>query len=219
MDAVTPSESRLRALLDATMAIGSELSLRVAPPTSRDDCGRAHRRPLCRARRDRSDRPGAGALPDVRRRRGDASRRSASFPRGQGDSRRADRRGDAAAPARPARRSAFGRLSAEPPADAHVPRRADHAARGRLRQLLLDREGRRRGLHRRGPGDRRRSSPDRRRSRSRTPGSTRPRASGRSSSSRSTRSATRSRPRPTSDGCSTSSRGVCVSCSTRDSLR
>ena len=41
----------------------------------------------------------------------------------------------------------------------HVPRRADPAARRRLRQPLPDREGRRRRLHRGGPGARRRCSP------------------------------------------------------------
>ena len=90
-------------------------------------------------------------------------------------------------------------------ADAQLPRRPGPAARRRLRQPLPHREAGRRGLHRRGRGARRRCSPARLRSRSRTPASTRRRPAGRASSSRWKRSGTRSPPRPTSTGCSISS--------------
>ena len=112
---------------------------------------RADRRPVRGARRDRSLRAHARALPDHRDRRRDAraDRRPAARPR---DPRRADPRRARAAPARPDRRPARGRLSAAPPADAVVPRRADRAPRGRLREPVPDREGGRAGLHERGRG-------------------------------------------------------------------
>ncbi len=75
-------------------------------------------------------------------------------------------------------------IPARAPADAVVPRRADHAAGHRVRKPVPDGEGRR---ARRSPRSTRRSSacsPRRPRSRSRTPGSTRRRGSGRGSSSR-----------------------------------
>src|SRR5207249_10815580 len=46
------------------------------------------------------------------------------------------------------------RLSSWPPADAHLPWRPDSPARRRLREPLLDREGRRWGFHRGGRGAR-----------------------------------------------------------------
>ena len=64
----------------------------------------------------------------------------------------ADRRCQAAAPRRPRGRSSLGRLPAEPSTDALVPRRPDPLARSCLRQPVLDREGGRRPVHGRGRG-------------------------------------------------------------------
>ena len=148
-----PQEHRLRALFDASIALTSELSLDGAAAAARRDGRRADRRALRGARRHRRDGHGARAVRDDRHRRGDArgDRRPAARAR---DPRRADPRSAAAAAARPRRGSALGRLPAGPSADAQLPRRADPAARRRLRQPLSDREGRRRGLHRRGRGAR-----------------------------------------------------------------
>ena len=195
---VRQNEGRLRALVEAGMAISSELSLdallqRLVEMAAELTGARY-------AALGVIDRAGTQlerfVTTGIEPRRARRDRRPAARPR---HPRRPDQRREAAATARPGEDPRSVGFPAEPSADAHVPRRPDHAPRRRLRQLLPDREGRRRGLHRRGPGDRRRCSRRRRRSRSRTRVCTRPRRSGRSSSSRSTRSATRSRPRPISD--------------------
>ena len=175
------SETACGRLLEAGIALSSELSLDALlqrlVETAAELTGARY---AALGVIDRAAR--ARAVPDHRHRRGDAGRdrRPAARPR---HPRRADPRGAAAAPARSRRRPALGRLPARPPADAHVPRRADPAARRRLRQPLPDREGRRRGLHRRRRGARR-AARGQAASRSRTRASTRPRRAGRGSSSR-----------------------------------
>ena len=91
---------RLRSLLEAGIALTSELSLDGAAAAARRVGGRADRCALRRARRDRPERLAARALPDTRdRRRGARGDRRA--PARARHPRRSDHRGDAASPPRP----------------------------------------------------------------------------------------------------------------------
>ena len=76
------------------------------------------------------------------------------LPQGPRDARPDHRPARAAAAARHHRAPRVLRLPGRPPADDVVPRRAGPAPRAGLRQPLPHREGRRRGLHRPGRGDR-----------------------------------------------------------------
>ena len=163
------SDSRLRDLFEASIALNSELSLEALlqkiVETAASLTGARY------AALGVIDETGAlaRALRHDRRRRGDrtSDRRPAARPR---HPRRADPRRATAAPRPPRRRPALGRLPAEPPADGVVPRRAGRSCAGRLRQPLPDREAGRRVVHRRRRGARHAPRrPGRRRDRERAP--------------------------------------------------
>ena len=155
-------------LVEAGIAITSELSLDAVLQTLVRIAAELTGRAVLGARCDRSRRHGAGAVRDPRARRRDSrrDRRSPARPR---DPRRPDRRCAAAAPRRSHARPALGRLPAQPPADAQLPRRPGDDARRRLRQPLPRREAAAGRLHARRTRRSSRCSPRRRRSRSRTP--------------------------------------------------
>ena len=105
----------------------------------RRGCGRAHRRPLRGARRDRPVGHRPRAFPRHGDRRGDAAcdRRA---PARSGNPRHAHP-GRKAAPTRPPQRAPrLQRVPGEPPTDEDVPRRSGPAPQRRVREPLLDRE-------------------------------------------------------------------------------
>ena len=131
---------RLRALLDAGIALNAELSLdallqrlvetaaeitgaRYAALGVIDKSGRTLERFLT-----------TGIDEDTHAAIGE-------LPRGRGILGVLIREAHAAAPRRHRRRPALGRLPAQPPADEVVPRRSDHATRRRVREPLPHREG------------------------------------------------------------------------------
>ena len=140
---------RLRGLVDAGIALSSELSLddllKKLVETAASLTGARY------AALGVIDETGTGLERFVhdryRHRDGGQDRRAparARHPRGADHGRRV------AAVERDRRRSPLGRLPAEPPADAWLSRRADPPARAGLRKPLLDREGRG-PVHRRRP--------------------------------------------------------------------
>ena len=144
---------RIRSLLDAGIALTSELSLdallqRLAETAAELTGARyAALGVIDPNRAELESFVTTGLDPGVRCRH----RRPAARAR---DPRCADPRGPAAPAPRHRERSAVGRVSAQPSCDAHVPRGADPLARRRLREPVPDRERRRRRLHDGGPGAR-----------------------------------------------------------------
>ena len=147
-----PQSDRLRLLVDAGIALSSELSLDALLQRIVEAAAAAHRRALRGARRDRQVGRRARALPDHGHRRRDA-RRDRRPARGRGILGVLIRDAQTAATARHRGRPALGRIPAAPPADEHVPRRADRScadvAYGNL--YLTEKRGRRR-LHGGGRG-------------------------------------------------------------------
>ena len=154
MESATPSEPRLRALLEAGLALASELSLdsllqRLTEPSAELTDARYAALGVIDTTGSNLERFITHGL--------DESQRAAigEPPHGRGIARRADHGCLAAAPARDRRRPALGRLPAQSPADDELPRRAGAAARDGLRQPLPDREAGWGRLHPGGPGARR----------------------------------------------------------------
>ena len=147
-------ESRFRELVEAGIAVTSELSLDAVLAADRRGGRRADRRALRGARRDRP-RPApasSASSPPASTRRRSGDRRPAARAR---DPRRADpaTRGRCASTTSPTHPRSVGFPPNHPPMT-DVPRRADPAPRRRLREPVPDREGGRRGLHRGGRGAR-----------------------------------------------------------------
>ena len=133
-----------RALVEAGIALSSELSLDAVLQKLTETAATLDRRPLRRARRSRPERAAPRALHDNGDRRDRAAAIGACRPAAGSSARyrRPARFGSTAWPRPP-----LHRLPVGPSADDDVPRRADRAAGRRVRQPLPDREGRRRGVH------------------------------------------------------------------------
>ena len=164
--------ARLRRLIDAGRSLVSQLDLDELLERLIEIAASITGRALRRARHPRRRAARARALPHARHRRGGAARDRRPPARAR-HPRRADRGPAAAAAGQRRRRRPLLRLPARPPADGDVPRHAGDDPRRGLGQPLPDREGGRRGVHRRRRGggrDPRRVGRDRDRERAPLPG-------------------------------------------------